>query len=194
MSRNRKATVYTEVMVTTRTNTKKSCNKGIVIISTAVCCSLLTLWSLRELQAATTTATVQANIVSTINLAALNGIEFGDISSSSTPGTVVISTDGTRTTTGGVTINSGSPGTPAKYEASGDPNALYSITLPASVILTSAGGDNMTVDNFISVPGTNGQLDAGGKENLNVGATMNVGSFQPFGAYSGIMSTTIEYN
>ena len=52
----------------------------------------------------------------------------------------------------------------------------------------------MTVSNFNIVPAANGQLDAGGRQKMNIGATLGVGSFQPFGAYSGIMATTIEYH
>jgi hypothetical protein len=148
----------------------------------------------QQVDAASTTATVEANIVSTINITAQNGIVFGDIGASGIPGTVTIDVDGSRTSTGGATINSNTAGTPATFEISGDPNALYVITLPDSVVITSAAGDSMTVDNFTSAPSVSGQLDSSGKENLNVGARMNVGSFQPFGAYSGIMTTTVEYN
>jgi hypothetical protein len=52
----------------------------------------------------------------------------------------------------------------------------------------------MVVNNFSSIPDAQGQLDAGGKQNMNIGATLNVGSFQPFGAYRGIMSTTVDYD
>lgn len=144
--------------------------------------------------AATTSTTVKANIVSTISLVAQNGIVFGDIGASSVPGTVIIGVDGSRTSTGGASVNSNTSGTPAKFEVSGDPNALYIITLPTSIVITSSAGDSMTVDNFVSEPSANGQLDPGGRQNLNVGATMNVGSFQPFGAYQGSMTTTVEYN
>ena len=144
--------------------------------------------------AATTSTTVDASIVSTINLVAQNGIVFGDIGASSIPGTVSIGVDGSRTSTGGATVNSNTSGTPARLEVSGDPNALYIITLPTSIVITSSAGDSMTVDNFVSAPSANGQLDPAGRQNLNVGATMNVGSFQPFGAYQGTMATTVEYN
>ena len=144
--------------------------------------------------AATATTTVEANIVSTINLVARNGIIFGDIGASSIPGTVTIAGDGSRTSTGGATINSNTSGTPATFEVSGDPNALYVITLPDSVVITSSAGDTMKVDNFTSTPSANGQLDSSGRQNMNVGARMNVGSFQPFGAYRGVMATTVEYN
>lgn len=169
-------------------------SKQTIAFAFSACFLLLTVWCLRDVQAVTTTAIVEANIVSTINLVAQNGIAFGDISSSSSLGTVTIGTDGLRTTTGGVTVNRNTFGTPALYEVSGDPNALYSITLPDSVVLTSAAGSKMTVSNFSSIPALSGQLDAGGRQNVNIGATLGVGSFQPFGSYSGTMATTIEYD
>jgi hypothetical protein len=162
----------------------------VLIMLFAVIASL----DLKNAYAATTTTAVDANIVSTINLVAQNGIVFGDISASSIPGSVTIDVDGSRTTTGGATVNSNTSGTPARYEVTGDPNALYNITLPVSVVITSSAGDSMVVDSFISSPSANGQLDSGGRQNLTVGATMRVGSFQPFGAYTGVMATTVEYN
>ncbi|UCB55240.1 MAG: DUF4402 domain-containing protein [Thiotrichales bacterium] len=148
----------------------------------------------RFVQAATATTTVEANIVSTISIVAQNGIVFGDIAASSIPGTVTVSTDGSRTSTGGASINSNTSGTPANFEVAGDPNALYMVTLPTSIVITSSAGDTITVNNFTSSPSANGQLDSSGRQRLIVGATMNVGSFQPFGAYQGTMATTVEYN
>ena len=169
-------------------------SKQTIVFVASASLFLLTAWCLCDAQAATTTSTVEVNIVTTVNLVAVNGIVFGDISASAIPGTVTISTDGARTTTGGATVNSNTNGTPAKFEASGEPNALYTITLPESIVLTSAAGDSMTVNYFSSTPDVNGQLDSSGRQDLNVGATLNVGSFQPFGAYRGVMSTTVEYN
>lgn len=144
--------------------------------------------------AATATANVEVNIVSTLNITAQSGIIFGDISASSVPGTVTVDTNGSRTTTGGVTVNTNISGAPARYEISGEPNALYVITLPPSVVITSSSGNSMIVSGFRSNPVTNGQLDLSGQQNLYVVATLNVGSFQPFGAYRGVMATTVEYN
>ena len=180
--------------MTTDVTNKLATRSTLAITLSVIVLSMLFTWHHRGLNAATTTATVEANIVSSINIVAKNGVIFGDISSSSTAGTVSIDTSGSRTATGGVTINTSTSGSPANFEVSGDPNGLYDITLPISVIITSAGGDSMTVDNFNSTPDTSGQLDAGGTQNLGVAARLNVGSFQPFGAYSGLMSTTVEYN
>jgi hypothetical protein len=156
--------------------------------------ALMLLCNLRISKAATASATVDAYIVTTIRLVAQNGIVFGDIGASSMPGTVTVNVDGSRTSTGGATINSNTAGTPATFEVSGDPNALYVITLPTSVEITSSSGDSMTVENFFSAPSTNGQLDSSGRQKFNVGATMLVDSFQPFGAYQGTMVTMVEYN
>lgn len=155
----------------------------------------LLFWGQQHIaNAATTTTTIEANIVSTINITAQNGIIFGDIGSSSTPGTVSIDANGSRSTTGGVTISSSTTGSPATFEVSGEPNSTYGITLPTSVIITSAASDTMTVNNFNSNATANGQLDASGKQNLSVVATLNIGSFQAFGAYTGVISATVEYN
>ena len=181
-------------MVTEKILLQKPLDKQMFAFATAVCLSLSMVLSLRSADAATTTTTVEANIVSTINLVAQNGIVFGDIAASSIPGTVTIDTSGARTATGGATVNTNTSVTPSKYEVSGDPSAYFISTLPTSVVITSGAGDNMTIVNFTSIPAANGQIDASGKQNLNVGATMKVGSFQPFGSYRGIMATTIEYN
>jgi Domain of unknown function (DUF4402) len=167
---------------------------NVAVFSAVVALLSATFWQTGDAEAATTTTTVEVNIVSTINLVAQNGIVFGDITVSSIPGTVTIGTDSSRVITGGVTVNSNISATPALYEVSGDPNATYSVTLPVSVVLTSAAGDSMVVNNFSSMPSVNGQLDSGGRQNMNIGATLNVGSFQPFGAYKGIMSTTVDYD
>jgi hypothetical protein len=144
--------------------------------------------------AATATATVSADIISTINVGARNGLIFGDISSSSVAGTVILSTSGNRTTTGGATVNSSSSGSPATFDVSGDANASFSITLPVSITLSDGSSNNMIVDNFTSSPSPAGVLDSSGKQSLFVGATLNVSSNQPFGSYSGLMSVTVDYN
>lgn len=147
-----------------------------------------------SLEAATAIATVEANIVSTISITERNGLGFGDISSSAVAGTVVMAPSGTRTTTGGVTINFAIAGSAAAFDIVGDANASYAITLPVSVVLSDASSNTMVVDSFTSSPTPSGVLDGSGQQTLYVGATLNVGANQPFGSYSGLMSVTVEYN
>lgn len=146
--------------------------------------------------AAVETANVSANIISTISITnqSVGGLAFGDISSSSTAGTVVLTASGTRTATGGVTINSSATASPAVFDVQGDANTTYAISLPVSVVLTDAASRSMVVDNLTSSPSTTGLLDSTGKQILFVGASLNVGSNQAFGSYSGQMSVTVDYN
>lgn len=145
-------------------------------------------------QAAVATATVNANVIASIGITSLSGLSFGDISASGIAGTIVMSPDGTRTATGGTTFNSAVAGNPATFDIQGEANSTYSILLPASISLTDASSNNMVVDNFTSVPTPAGVLDGSGQQTLLVGATLNIGSNQAFGSYSGIMSVTVVYN
>ncbi len=155
--------------------------------------AVMVVWVL-PLQAATVAATVEAAIIQTISSTTRNGLGFGDISANSVPGTVVMTSSGTRTTTGGVTINSATAATPAAFDLEGMANASYAISLPTSVVLDDGAGSSMIVDGFTSSPVDAGVLDSSGRQTLYVGASLNVGSNQPYGSYSGLMAVTVEYN
>ena len=68
----------------------QDCRGSLPVMMLALLLAAMMLVSLRYVHAATETATVDANIVSTINIVARNGIVFGDIGASSIPGTVLI--------------------------------------------------------------------------------------------------------
>ncbi|MGD8420406.1 MAG: DUF4402 domain-containing protein [Gammaproteobacteria bacterium] len=163
------------------------------------CCGRLLLLSLGLLvqlpmQAATETATVTANVISTLSLTNQSGLAFGDIAASNVAGSVVLSPNGSRISTGGASINSTVAGGPAVFDVQGDPNAVYAVTLPVSVVLSTVGGNTMSVENFTSLPAATGLTDSGGQQTLFVGGTLNVGNNQGFGSYTGIMSVTVDYN
>lgn len=160
------------------------------LVAVCVCLSVF----VNPATAATTSATVTANIIISMSLTTQSTMAFGDISSGSTSGSVVLSTEGTRTSTGGTTINSGSPGSQAEFNAAGEPGAVFSVSTPASVQLTDASNNVMIVDNFVSNPANNGQLDATGNKVVLVGATLHVGSQQAFGSYTGLMTLNVDYN
>ena len=147
-----------------------------------------------SVQAVTAVATVNANIISTISLTTRNGLMFGEISSSPVAGAVTITATGARSSTGGANINSAVAGSPATFDVQGVASASYAISLPASVILADASSHTMEVNNFSSSPTPSGVLDGSGQQTLFVGATLNVGSNQAFGEYSGQMSVTVDYN
>lgn len=113
-----------------------------------------------------------------------------------TGGSVTLSPLGQRTMTGSVVALPSVPGHSAEFTVSGDPGATYFIDLPgdASVALTGPGSD-MRLTSFTSQPsGAGGQLGGGGTQVLSVGATLEVGSSQTSGDYSGNFSVIVNYN
>ena len=143
--------------------------------------------------AAVATATATVDITSTIIINTINGVFFGDISPGAAAGTLALSPSGIRTTTGGVTVNTAIAGSPATFDVQGTPNATYSVSLPAAVIMSNVAS-SIVMDTFTSSPATTGVIGASGQQTLFVGATLNVGSNQSFGTYTGSLSVTVDYN
>jgi hypothetical protein len=154
----------------------------------------LVLCSYAPAYAAVATATVTADITTTITVRTINGLVFGSLSSGPSAGTLVLSPGGARTTTGGVNVNTAIIGSPAAFDVQGDPNGTYSVSFPAAVILSNGSPNTMVVDNFTSSLTPDGRLDASGQQTMFVGATLNVGSNQAFGTYSGSLTVTVDYN
>ncbi len=145
-------------------------------------------------QSASAPANATAKIVSPIAIAKTSDLQFGSVAPSASAGTVVITTAGARSATGGATlVSDGSAITAAAFHVTGAPNATYAITLPGSATISSAG-NNMTVDTFASNPSGTGTLSAGGAQDVSVGATLNVGANQAQGSYTGTFSVTVAYN
>ncbi|EBA01797.1 DUF4402 domain-containing protein [Marinobacter sp. ELB17] len=132
-----------------------------------------------------------------LNIAIVNvqSLSFGSFVAGNS-GSVTVSTNGNRNAGGGVVLIPSSQGTAAQFTVSGDPNATYTIQLPGNDIVSLTGpGTDMFVNNFTSTPsGAGGQLEAGGSQALSVGGTLNVGSDQAPGSYSGNFSVTVDYN
>lgn len=111
-------------------------------------------------------------------------------------GSVTVDTNGNRNAGGDVVLVPSSPGAHAQFTISGDPNTTYTIQLPGNDVVSLTGpGMDMFVNDFTSTPtGAGGQLGAGGSQVLSVGGTLDVGSGQAPGSYSGSFSVTVNYN
>ena len=144
----------------------------------------------------TGTATGSATIITPIAIANAGNMNFGSIAVSANPGTVVLSTAAVRTASGGVTLPAvtGSV-TTAKFTVTGLGSSTYSISLPASYIISDGASHNMTVNNFVSDPSGTGAL-TGGTQTINVGATLNVLGSQTAGTYTNAsgFNVTVNYN
>lgn len=145
---------------------------------------------------ATTTANVGARIVTAISISKDVDMDFGDVVTGGTIGTVVLSAAAspTRTPTGGTTLGNNTTVAAGAFTVSGQAASTYAITLPSSPVTITTGADDMTVDTFTSTPSGTGVLNGGGTQALYVGATLHVGANQVSGTYTGTFDVTVTYN
>jgi hypothetical protein len=144
------------------------------------------------------TASSSATIVKPIGITKSADMNFGNVATNASGGTVVLTTGGATTKTGGVTLpaQTGTP-TAAAFDVTGEGAYTYSIGLPGGPItLTeSVSSNTMTVGTFISNPAATGALTSG-TQTINVGATLTVGASQAAGVYTNAagLEVTVNYN
>lgn len=147
---------------------------------------------------ASKSANGSAMIVTAIAISKVQDLSFGVIVSDATGGTVTVSEDGTRSTSGPVLLTqsmTGSTVQQAKFTVTGATDYVYTITLPTSAVTLTGTGTTpptMTVDTFTSDPSGTGTLTLG-TSTLEVGAKLHVGAAQAAGAYTGTFSVTVAY-
>ncbi len=116
---------------------------------------------------------------------------FGSVASDAVfAGTVVISTAGVKTVTGGVSDLGGSDSS-AKFTVNGTKNTSYGCILPGSFQVTS-GANSATADTFTTNPGLSGTFSNSGKVTIEVGATLHLAAGQAAGSYSGTFDLTCD--
>ena len=144
----------------------------------------------------TATATGSATVITPIAISKTTDMNFGNLAVSTALGTVVLTPAGTRTKSGGVTLPAvtGLVGA-AVFHVTGLTGSTYSITLPSTYSISDGATHTMTIDTFTSTPSTTGTL-AGGAQDIQVGATLNVAGSQVAGTYtSGTgFPVTVNYN
>lgn len=151
--------------------------------------------------AATATATSSATVIAPIAISKITDLAFGKFSAL-TGGTIKVDTDNTISVTGAVVKGTGSTGTAAKFNVTGDASNTYSIAHSGTGVLTHT--DTTTtmalakVSALTAVSGTTTEVTAGaltsGAQSIYVGGTLTVASGQLAGVYSGDVIVTVEYN
>ena len=157
---------------------------------------ILTGFSVSVNAQVTASASASATIVTPIAINHNSDMGFGTVAVlNSTGGTVVLSPDGSRTRTNGVTLPKFDEGkvSAASFVVTGEKNYTYSISLPGKIEL-SDGTHYMMVDKFNHNFGTELGSLIDGKSLLSVGATLNVEAAQPAGTYKGEFSVMVNYN
>jgi hypothetical protein len=155
-------------------------------------CALVLLCAPVSAFAVSAVATINVTVARFLSIVNTSSMEFGSVSVSATAGNVIIGVDGTRSATGGVTINPAGSFTPAKFVLEGKPNANFILKLPDKVELRDGQGNVIEVTNFKSSTDS-GQLDGNGVLEINVGGQINLDANESSGDYSGTMIVELHY-
>ena len=143
------------------------------------------------------TANVEVTIITPLTITKLVDMNFGNIISGVSPGTVVLDVLDNRNPTGGVTLPTTIPGTitSARFLITGMANATFNIQIPTQFTI-SDGVNIMNVNNFVISSSTVETLDNTGQREISVGATLEVNGNQPHGLYSNTtdIEITVAYN
>lgn len=136
---------------------------------------------------AQTNVTSSAEIIEAITLTENAGLNFGKIDN--TAGIVDITPGGVVT---GKTQVAGGTTSAAALTVSGAPDEAYTITVPLTASLSGPSSATLSVTGIEH--NSTQTLDALGNETVNIGGTLNVGTDQTAGSYTGTISVTVSYN
>lgn len=145
-------------------------------------------------------ASATATLVAPISITKQVDMNFGQLAASGTAGTVVLDYASAVTRTGGVKLLSSTAVRTAEFLVEGEGTQGFSITYPASVILTGSVSGTLTVDG-ITCDAANASVLIAGAKTLKVKATLQVPANAVAGVYTnntGVVATglfvTVNYN
>ena len=145
------------------------------------------------------TSQVFAEVIEALTANETSQLNFGKFFPQAEGGEIQITPQGVRLVEGSVTLTGGAHSS-ASYQITGEDGVSFTIILPpVPAVLTNIGNSKtMVVDNWQSTPPSgqaSGQLN-GGTQQVNMGATLNVGPIDenPVGMYAGTYSITFSYN
>jgi len=170
--------------------------KSIAILVVMVNCLFIHFNSFGQTSSTITNIGIDAKVIAPISASntGSTNLNFGTISRSSVAGTVIITADGQRSSTGGVSILTSSLFTAAPFAVSGENSAGFNLTLPDNddVKMTRTGGtEEMEVTDFTHNSGL--ALSSSGSATFSVGATLHLDADQVAGDYTGSFNVTIDY-
>lgn len=149
--------------------------------------------------AATDTATTTALVVVPIAIENAQDLSFGEFAAGpGAPGTVVLTTAGAASATGGVVLTGGTAAA-AQFTVTGHTDASFSISISDNDLTHS---DTTTTMTFTTVhdfdAASENSLASGsltsGIQTIYVGGTLAVDAAQLAGTYTGSITATVEYN
>jgi hypothetical protein len=148
---------------------------------------------------ASATGHVIAEVISAYSASETSQLNFGRFSPGPQGGEIILTPESTISVLGSVFSGAGLHNA-ASFYVSGDMDAAFSITLPASpVVLThTSKARTMVVKDWVSVPspGIGTGMLQNGFQVVYVGATLKVGTIidNPVGVYTGTYNITFDFN
>lgn len=146
-------------------------------------------------------AYAEAHIITPLTITKMVDLDFGNVAVINAPGTVVLSTAGVRSSTGGATPVANPTGTvsAAEFDITGSPNAQVFVTLPEDLptpvrVVHTNGTDQMDVTLFNCSPASGFLIPPGGMETILVGATLNTNADQLPGTYHTLTDFEVTVN
>lgn len=140
-------------------------------------------------------ADASCEIMQPIALLKVDDLQFGTIISSGVQGTITIGTGSDAATPAGgaaIYVASG-PSTRAEFTVSGEPDAQYSVSYPASVELVNSELDTMDAVLSCNLAADTGTLDGSGDGSFFLGGVLTVGANQPSGDYTVNFNVSVDY-
>ena len=152
-----------------------------------------------QIATASATGEIFAEVIPVFSASETSQLNFGKFSPGPQGGEIILSPDSYVSILGSVYKGPGAHNA-ASFYISGDADAIYSISLPASqvVITNNSNAKTMNVDNWASIPapGIGTGLLENGFQVVYVGATLKVGTLNdnPVGIYKGSYNITFDFN
>jgi mRNA-degrading endonuclease toxin of MazEF toxin-antitoxin module len=144
--------------------------------------------AMAQVTSATANAVTSATIIAPLTIANTRALNFGNVATTGTAGTVQLSLIGAQNATGGVMLSPSNLGThtSAVFHITGENNYAFSVTLPseALTITESVSHNTMTVDTWNMDLSATGNHLSSGVATLTVAATLHVGASQASGLYT----------
>lgn len=130
-------------------------------------------------------------------VAATSNLSFGRIQIPSSGSSTISlnASNGNRTVSGNAVGYATPAPTRGSFTISGEGGQQVSLTIPTSIQLTGPGTLNVNVtDTAPATPRLSGNVGAAGAYNFNVGGSFQITPATPTGAYTGVLTVSVDYN
>ena len=138
--------------------------------------------------------TASVTIIEPIGITTTSNMNFANVDAK-TGGTIILTPDNTRITSGGVELEEATGVSAATFEITGEQGSSFSLSIPNSEYILSNGNENIIIKDFTSSLAGSGNIESGSKV-VRVGATLDVNPNQAPGTYTstGPLNVTVNYN